>query len=204
MLNILKNVPAPLCCPECAGELKEEETGSRLDCVKCGKTVPIVGGVPRFAEENYVAGFGRQWNRYDVARGGRRGHLSRQDRNGPALLAGKLVLDAGCGGGRYALLLSRIGARVIGVDLSSAVNKAASLCLKYPETLIIQADLCRLPLARECFDVVFSIGVLHHGPNPRRAFAEIATRVAPGGAWPFGFIAATPFLKNGSTPLCAP
>ncbi|MFO0954416.1 MAG: methyltransferase domain-containing protein [Isosphaeraceae bacterium] len=50
-----------------------------------------------------------------------------QVKNGVALadLKGLLVLDAGCGGGRYARLAGRSGARVVGVDLSSAVEKAA-------------------------------------------------------------------------------
>ena len=46
---------------------------------------------------------------------------------------------------------------------------------------IVQADLLDLPLAEAAFDLVFSIGVLHHTPDPRRAFAQIARRVKPGG-----------------------
>ena len=56
-------------------------------------------------------------------------------------LNGKLVLDAGCGGGRYALLAARHGAKVVGVDLSSAVEKATALCEGYPDVAIVQADL---------------------------------------------------------------
>src|SRR5262249_4617681 len=99
----------------------------------------------------------------------------------PAELDGKLVLDAGCGGGRYAALLSRQGARVVGVDLSAAVEKAAALCRDFPETTVLQADLLDLPLAEGVFDAAFSIGVLHQGRGPRRAFAEVARRVKPGG-----------------------
>jgi SAM-dependent methyltransferase len=99
----------------------------------------------------------------------------------PRELAGRLVLDAGCGGGRYARLLGRQGARVIGVDLSSAVDKAAELCADLPEVEIVQADLLDLPVAEGAFDLVYSIGVLHHTPDPRRAFGQIARRVKPGG-----------------------
>ena len=42
--------------------------------------------------------------------------------------AGQLVLDAGCGGGRYARLIGAHGTTVIAADLSSAVVKAAVLC----------------------------------------------------------------------------
>ena len=70
---------------------------------------------------------------------------------------------------------------VLGVDLSDAVEKAAALCEPYPEATIVQADLLNLPLAEDAFDVAFSIGVMHHSPDPRRAFAEVARRVKPGG-----------------------
>ena len=129
-----------------------------------------------------MASFGRQWNRYDVAR-------DEEDLATFAVktgvdartLGGKLVLDAGCGGGRYARLAGKFGAMVVGVDLSSAVEKAASLCVDLPDVLIAQADLLDLPLAQAAFDLVFSIGVLHHSPDPRLAFSQVAARVKPGG-----------------------
>ena len=67
---------------------------------------PIVHGVPRLAGDTYAASFGRQWNRYDVART-EEDEATFQVKTGvaPADLAGKLVLDAGCGGGRYSRLL---------------------------------------------------------------------------------------------------
>ncbi len=75
----------------------------------------------------------------------------------------------------------RHGATVVGVDLSAAVAKAASLCASLSDVMIVQADLLDLPLADAAFDLVYSIGVLHHTPDPRRAFAEIARKVKPGG-----------------------
>jgi len=130
----------------------------------------------------YAESFGRQWNRYDVAR-------PDEDRTifevktgvSPADLEGMLVLDAGCGGGRYAAMAGLHGARLIGVDLSAAVEKAAALCKELPNVLIVQGDLLDLPLAERAFDLVYSIGVLHHTPDPRRAFQQIARRVKPGG-----------------------
>ncbi len=142
----------------------------------------MVDGVPRFAGEGYAASFGRQWNRYDVARDEEDEATFRVKTGVDARsLAGKLVLDAGCGGGRYAWLAAKAGARVVGVDLSSAVDKASALCRGLPGVAIVQADLGRLPLAERAFDLAFSIGVLHHGPDPRGAFREVARRVKPGG-----------------------
>jgi SAM-dependent methyltransferase len=146
--------------------------------------MPIVAGVPRLAVhgEIYAGSFGRQWNRYEVARPDEdEATFQVKTGVGPADLEGRLVLDAGCGGGRYASIAGLHGARLIGVDLSTAVEKAASACANYPNVLIVQADLLDLPLAEQAFDLVYSIGVLHHTPDPRRAFHQIARCVKPGG-----------------------
>lgn len=171
-----------LCCPKCRGPVSRGGEPPTLACAACGLSYPIVQDVPRFAGETYTASFGRQWNRYDVARD-EEDEATFRVKTGldPRELAGKLVLDAGCGGGRYARLLGRHGARVVGVDLSAAVNKAAALCADMPNVSIIQADLLDLPLVERSFDAAFSIGVLHHSPDPRRAFAQVAARVKPGG-----------------------
>ncbi len=169
----------PLRCPDCGATL---DCGENLSCPACGRRVPIVGGIPRFAGEPYVASFGRQWNRYDVARPVEDEATFRLKTGlNPRDLTGKLVLDAGCGGGRYAVLLGAHGVRVVGVDLSAAVEKAAALCQDFPGVRIVQADLLNLPLAGAAFDAAFSVGVLHHSPDPRRAFAQVAAKVKPGG-----------------------
>jgi SAM-dependent methyltransferase len=171
-------------CPRCRAmlDLSGEGDTAILRCRGCAATYPVTQGIPRFAGEPYVASFGRQWNRYDVARDEEDEAVFRVKTGiNPPDLKDKLVLDAGCGGGRYSLLAGRHGARVVGVDLSAAVEKAAALCAGWPNVAIIQADLLDLPLAEAAFDVVFSIGVLHHSPDPRRAFARVAARVKPGG-----------------------
>lgn len=174
-------IRAILRCPACGGALGGESPEA-LVCEGCGGVRYPVDAVLRFAEAPYLTSFGRQWNRYDVARDEEDAAVFRVKTGiEPESLADRLVLDAGCGGGRYARLLGRDGARVVGVDLSAAVEKAAALCAGMPRVTIIQADLERLPLAEACFDLVFSIGVLHHGPHPREAFRSIARRVKPGG-----------------------
>lgn len=169
-------------CPRCRGVLEVKPGASGLGCVGCGASVPVVRDIPRFVTEDYTASFGRQWNRFDVARP-EEDEATFRVKTGidPRDLAGKLVLDAGCGGGRYARLLGEHGARVVGVDRSAAVEKAATLCAGFPEVAIVQGDLLELPMAEGIFDFAFSIGVLHHSPDPRRAFAELARRVKPGG-----------------------
>ena len=138
--------------------------------------------MPRLAGESYVESFGRQWNRYDVARPDEDDAVFRVKTGmNPEDLRGKTVLDAGCGGGRYARLLGEHGVKLVGVDLSAAVEKAATLCAPFPNVAIVQADLLALPLGDESFDAAFSIGVLHHSPDARKAFAQVARKVKPGG-----------------------
>jgi SAM-dependent methyltransferase len=169
-------------CPRCRGPLESSTEPAGFRCAGCERSYPEIGGVPRFAGESYVASFGRQWNRYDVARDEEdEAVFAVKTGVNPRELAGQLVLDAGCGGGRYARLLGRFGAKVVGVDLSSAVEKARAICAELPDVAIVQGDLTELPLAEGVFDLAFSIGVLHHGPDPRKAFAEVAKRVKPGG-----------------------
>ena len=170
-------------CPAGGGPLAlVERPAPAFVGVDSGITYPIERGIPRFAGDGYVASFGRQWNRYDVARDEEDEATFAVKTGVPAAeLAGKFVLDAGCGGGRYTRLVAKHGAKVVGVDLSAAVEKAQSLCSGLPGVAIAQADLGRLPLAEGVFDFAFSIGVLHHGPDPRGAFAEVAKRVRQGG-----------------------
>src|SRR5439155_23531510 len=111
-----------------------------LVCRSCAGPFSIVGSVPRLAGDSYAASFGRQWNRYDVARPAEDEATFRVKTGiAPSELAGRLVLDAGCGGGRYARLAGGQGARVVGVDLSAAVDKAAASCTELPNVLILQA-----------------------------------------------------------------
>ncbi len=172
-------------CPRCRGAL--EGAGAPLEgvsCSCCGKEYRIERRALRLAGSagDYTESFGRQWNRYDVARPAEDAAVFRVKTGVSALaLAGQRVLDAGCGGGRYARLAAESGAHVIGIDLSRAVDKAAELCAPYPQALIVQADLLNLPVAQGAFDLVYSIGVLHHTPAPRVAFAQIARCVKPGG-----------------------
>jgi SAM-dependent methyltransferase/uncharacterized protein YbaR (Trm112 family) len=99
----------------------------------------------------------------------------------PGEIAGKLVLDAGCGNGRYTHWAAQYGARVLGVDLGDGVESAAVNTRGQPNVQIVQGDIFRLPFAPGTFDAIFSIGVLMHTGNAKRATAALATLVRPGG-----------------------
>lgn len=96
-------------------------------------------------------------------------------------LHGKRVLDAGCGAGRFTQVVARLGAEVVGVDLSDAAQVAKENMKQYDNVEIVQADINDLPFPDGSFDVIFSIGVLHHTPNTKQAFNSLYRLLKPGG-----------------------
>jgi SAM-dependent methyltransferase len=102
---------------------------------------------------------------------------------------GKLVLEVGCGMGRFADVVSRWGGNVVGCDLSQAVEAAYQNLGQRDNVVILQADLFELPFRDEVFDVIYSIGVLHHTPDCEKAFRALIRFLKPGGKiaiWVYG------------------
>src|SRR5712671_8202833 len=196
-----------LSCPSCAGAIALTSAGHReaeeviegqLSCSSCARAWPVTRGVPRFASLDEVeaekaataAGFGWQWQ-----------HFTQTDDKyeqqflgwiapvTPEFFKDKVVLEGGCGKGRHTRLAAQWGAReVIGIDLSAAVETAFAATRHLPNAHIVQADIFNLPFARG-FDYAFSVGVLHHLPDPRAGFKSLAAKVKSGGhlsAWVYG------------------
>jgi ubiquinone/menaquinone biosynthesis C-methylase UbiE len=175
-------------CVKCdKSGLERDAAGWR--CPACAATYPIVGGVSRFvSSEHYVGSFGYQWNTFaqsqlDSANGTTRSRDMFVEKTGLPLdtLAGKRVLDAGCGMGRFAEICIQAGADVHAIDLSSAVEAAARNLGHYSNAAFYQADIMNLPFDDATFDVVYSIGVLHHTTDTRKAFLSLTRLVKPGG-----------------------
>ena len=99
----------------------------------------------------------------------------------PEDLAGKLVLDVGCGMGRFAEVATRWGARVVGIDLSLAAEVAMEN-LGDRQAAFFQADVFKLPFAPQSFDYIYSVGVLHHTPDCQQAFKVLPALLKPGGS----------------------
>jgi SAM-dependent methyltransferase len=128
------------------------------------------------------ATYGLQWNRFRILRP-EEDRATFFNRTGLTTeeIAGALVLDAGCGMGRYLRVAGEAGARVVGLDLSEATRAARDLTSDLADVLILRGDLLRPPLAKGTFDHIYSIGVLDHTPDPRRAFLALARLLKPGG-----------------------
>lgn len=163
--------------------VKSSNAGSSRIVGDEGEEYPVRHNIPRFVDqERFVESFGFQWNRFDVRQVGEDEEIF-ELKTGVKLaeLDGLLVLDAGCGGGRYARVAGEHGAKVVAVDRSNAVEKARSMTADLPNVAVLQSDLTALPLKPESFDLVFSIGVLHHSPDTKTAFDCVARMVKPGG-----------------------
>ncbi|NQZ85564.1 MAG: methyltransferase domain-containing protein [Nanoarchaeales archaeon] len=94
----------------------------------------------------------------------------------------KVVMDAGCGVGRYEPLFSKFGAKnIIAVDLGKQVFKVYSQEMPKENIHPVQSDLMSLPFKKEIFDTVASHGVLHHTPNPYKTFKNISNYLKIGG-----------------------
>ncbi len=173
-------------CPRCGSALRGG--AEAYVCQGCGVSWPIVGGIPRFVDsEHYVGSFGYQWRRHRTTQLDSRIQRESEEtfaaKTGltPEDVRGKRVLDVGVGTGRFSDVVARWGGIPFGVDLSLAVLSARRNLARYSGAFVAQADLFHLPFRPESFDIVFSIGVIHHTPSTRDAFRAIAPLVKQGG-----------------------
>lgn len=92
---------------------------------------------------------------------------------------GKDVLDCGCGGGQHIAIVADTARSVTGVDLNALESARINLRDKKNVTLI-EDDIATMQLGKT-FDVVYSIGVLHHTDDPDAAFRNMTKHCRPGG-----------------------
>lgn len=173
-------------CPEHGEALRED--GGDLVCPR-GCRHPVRSGVPRFVEaQDYAASFGLQWRVFaktqlDSYTGTSitADRLSRCLGGSLEVVKDKLVVEAGCGAGRFTEVLLAAGAKVIACDLSLAVDANQANNGGNPRCLVCQADLRRLPVAQASADVVLCLGVVQHTPDPEGTIQVLCSYVKPGG-----------------------
>ncbi|HEC33918.1 MAG TPA: methyltransferase domain-containing protein [Chloroflexi bacterium] len=202
-----------LVCPDCLvamdcqatdGNDDDVETGL-LRCPQCGECYPILRGIPRFVTAKRplngknvetADAFGWQWQKFSKVH-----DLATCEAQfldwiypiEPEFFEGKVVLDAGCGMGRFSLASSALGARmVLAIDASDAVEAARHNTRDFSNVHVIQGDIHHLPLRRgqdAQVDFVFSIGVLHHLDDPQAGFNALIQHLRRDGTifvWVYG------------------
>ena len=211
MRNGLLNL---LACPDCHHPFHIQAASTQNDRVRNGELVcsgghryPVKEFVPVFAHElDYMKVFSNlrrqpagtlpSTEQLDVQK------LTSDEFAGQTAtsiedLRGKTVLDAGCGGGRFLELLKSCGATIVGMDIDSTGLRRIGATLADNGNLhFVHADLFRLPFRSGAFDFIHSLGVLHHTPDPKGAFLNLARLLKPGGQ-----IAIWVYPKSERTPL---
>jgi len=169
----------------------------------------IDGDIPSYAKNylDYSESFGLQWNKFSKTQLDSYTKTQISETRLQRLigdltqLKDKIVLEIGCGSGRFTEVLLKHGAIVVSVDMSTAViaNKK-----NFPITdrhLIIQADMNKLPFKDEVFDYIICVGVLQHTPdtyesinNSQRVLKKGGTYVLDHYTHTFSYYTKTTFL----------
>jgi SAM-dependent methyltransferase len=160
----------------------------RLLC-PAGHATPIVNGIPRFVpDESYASAFGAQWKKFRQTQldsytgvplsAVRLAHVAGGSLD---IFKGKLVLEAGCGAGRFTEVLLKAGATVQAVDISKAVEANYETCHQYPAYRVCQADILKVPVEPGQFEAVVCVGVIQHTPSPEAIISALCGYLAPGG-----------------------
>jgi len=162
-----------------------------------GRCFPIVDGIARFVDVKdrqqmqTAVSFGYKWTRQpdwakrdeneDVIWSMWRDMLGFGPETLQQLMTGKTVLDAGCGSGVALRLFAAWPSAIAAADISTAVDACKTLLEGKGPITFIQADLNELPFPDASFDVVWSLGVLHHTPDTFKALRSIVRHARIGG-----------------------
>ncbi|OFX11356.1 MAG: hypothetical protein A2516_05645 [Alphaproteobacteria bacterium RIFOXYD12_FULL_60_8] len=195
--DLLSILICPICGHDAPLGLKadvergEDVVEGSLHCAGCGKAWPVVRSVPRFvsSRSNYADNFSFEWNRWGRVQMDRfAGHTlstdrfirdSRWDRN---WMEGKLILDAGCGAGRFADVAASQGARVVAVDLSAAVDACRINTADHGDRVqVVQASFYAMPFRQNVFDGLYCMGVIQHTPDPEKTMRFLPRHLKAGG-----------------------
>lgn len=180
-----------LCCPECNSNLSIKITNQYQDKIlsgslncknpTCSKIYEITNSIPRFVNSpKYAKSFGDQWNKFALTQIDS-SKLNQSEARweteigwSSSDLQGKNVVEFGSGAGRFVDIVSKRNANlIIGIDITSAVDAAQNNLADRDNVLFIQGNIFSPPLKQNIFDFAYSIGVLHHTPQPELAFNKL-------------------------------
>ncbi|VXD20503.1 class I SAM-dependent methyltransferase [Marinoscillum sp. 108] len=155
-----------------------------------GKEFELVSGAYRFVEpENYTSNFGFQWNKFgdlqvDTLSGSgiTSERFFKATKWTPAQLKGKIVLEAGCGAGRFtSVILNETEAELYSFDYSDSVSANYRMNGPNDRLHLFQASIYEMPFAEDSFDYIFCFGVLQFTPDPISSLQSLIKVLKPGG-----------------------
>ncbi|OIO05540.1 MAG: hypothetical protein AUJ49_01175 [Desulfovibrionaceae bacterium CG1_02_65_16] len=151
-------------------------------------TAPVRNHIPRFGDNAYCESFAFQWERFtnlqhDSVLKDNSCRQRIQDCTHWPLdeIAGRSLIECGCGPGRFTETFLSLGLDVVAVDMSDAVDVNLRNSGLRDNLLLIQADATSLAFLHGMFDLVFCYGVLQHTPDPRATFHKLVRYLRPGG-----------------------
>ncbi len=168
-----------------------------LRCERCAAAYPVRDGIPRFVGDDHhdFHNFAFQWREWRTVQIDRLSHHNLSERRffadtrwTPGWLRGRLILDAGCGAGRFADIAALNGATVIACDISDAIDAAHLTLRDHGERVAcLQASIHDLPFKPGTFDGIYCFGVIQHTPDPARTMAALPPFLEPGGRLVYNF-----------------
>lgn len=185
---------------------------------------PIIRGIPRFVDEEFYKetvlpseekqtanSFGRKWRDRRSQRLG----YAKQEANSlkeqfmavlgcesisqlkDLLKKSEKILNAGCGlaWSEYLFNYNKKTQRHC-IDISLSVETAYNKTKKIQNIIVSQASIFELPYPDDTFDIIYSIGVLHHTRDPKKAFLSLVRKLKAGGLIGVYVYNKKPFLRE--------
>jgi SAM-dependent methyltransferase len=172
-------------------QLAIEPSSANHGCAGCDMTLDRTNPTDSALAAGSPERFGFEWNEFSEMRPEyelqfRRwiAHLRADD------WRGKSFLDVGCGMGRNSFWPLQYGAASgVSIDVDQrSLNAARRTLSSFSNSTVLEASAYDIPFADK-FDIVFSIGVIHHLEHPERALQQMVRAARPGGqvlVWVYG------------------
>jgi len=182
-------------CPKCHTSMSL--SSNDLTCPNAHKVEIKEGVVLLVNSDSYATSFGEQWNYFSETQldSFNQSNLTEKrffDETGWSQdsLADAIILDAGCGSGRFTEIAAKYSKTVISVDLSDAIFAIPKSITDPGNVIRVHGDLRNLSLDFSKITHVFSIGVLQHTPKPYETLLDLIQSMQPGTKFAFTAYAA--------------